>query len=245
MNFFVTYDELKEWNKILKERNSYYRMHSNSDYRVHLQCIMDPIKHYKDIKNLDYTFTFSVLKKNKELFLKLLNKIYKNDLNIFLHNDEVIEVNQNIKWWNTKNDNLEVIEKEHSLYNNTFIRYQLEFKGMNFISIMVTTLMIKRIISIINELYEFDDRYIQRSKKPEIGTIYSIKDDRTKDIMVIDYDIRILDNLEILFKYICVNLNIKGVSIDYSKPFIVGGDDIVNSRNVILRNILNDNFDNN
>lgn len=187
---------------------------------------------------IKYNFSYSITENRINDFQKLLEEVRKNkfDTNFITYNNRgqevIIKPSSEISFTLT--------ESNHKIYNRDFIRYSYEFEGL-LSSIIGYVSYLDNAINLFGMIWGYDVDGIEHNLlKYPIGTIVSMKEDKSKDYLVIQYRYSRLDD-----KY-SITYIISEIISDESSPIIkygtvitVSEDKLCFSRDSRINNILN------
>jgi hypothetical protein len=187
---------------------------------------------------IKYNFSYSITENRINDFQNLLEEVKKNkfDTNFIIYNnrgEEVIikpssEVSFTLK------------ESTHKIYNRDFIRYSYELEGL-LSSIIGFVSYLDNAINLFGMIWGYDADGIEHNLlKYPIGTIVSMKEDKSKDYLVIKYMYsRLNDAYTITYIISEIVSDESSPIIKYGTVITVSEDKLCFSRDSRINNILN------
>lgn len=205
-----------------------------------------PSNNYNKKVNLyqNYKFTFSIserLIKDFENILKILKK--EKTLNEF---ESVITDNygtsnlENFKIDKLEIDDVIISEEWHTFSGEKFKRFEYDLYG-TIPSIMIYVSYIEDTIIFLKKLWNYDENkkeiFNLKFKKYDI---VSLKENKSLDYLIIDYDYKIINSEKYIIDYKTIKIkdNIKHPIIDYENIITFKEEELCNSRNNIIDNVL-------
>ena len=191
-----------------------------------------------------YKFTFSVASNRKETFFEIFNRIaeesfgtksiyqYDDHNNIVGKSEKVTSIEFNDSIIDSKS------ESNHMISEKEYTRFTYNFAG-KLGSIMAFISYLEDTINIFSMMwgYENDGSEVSLLKYP-IGTIVSPKDDKSKDLLILDYKFsKIYDKYYI--DYYASEMLTTGTVITYGNSEEYKEENLCFSRNNRIDNILN------
>ena len=188
---------------------------------------------------ISYNFSFSIAENRKNDFFKIVSNLL--DKGIANHKSlgsgtsappQQIIIDRNVV--------NKIDESNHSIYNKEYVKYSYSFKG-KFISIMSYITILEDAIEFFQKIWGYDkDGSEHNLLKYPIGTIVSKTDDKSEDMMVIDYSFLVQYDKYIIDYIVCSMETIpNSLVIKYGNHETLSEDKLTWSRNDRIDNILN------
>jgi len=180
---------------------------------------------------IEYSFSFSIASNRIDDFNRIFDLLKKMDYTNKVNGEHPLIFDDSI-----------VVDKNqfnHKILKKEYTKFTYNFKG-SLPSIMLYCYIIENSIEFFSLIWGYNaDGSEVKILKYEIGDIISLKDDKSVDYMVIDYDYdKFCDKYSIKYKITEIN-SINTSVIKYGKTIIADVDKITWSRNNRIDNILN------
>jgi hypothetical protein len=187
---------------------------------------------------IKYNFSYSITENRINDFQNLLEEVRKNKFNtyfiIYNSRDEEVLIKPS-------NDvSFTLTESKHKIYNRDFIRYSYEFEGL-LSSVIAYISYIDNAINLFGMIWGYDTEGMEHNLlKYPIGTLVSMKEDKSKDYLVIQYRYsRLNDVYNITYIISEIISNESSPIIKYGPVVTVAEDKLCYSRDSRINNILN------
>jgi hypothetical protein len=245
---YLTDSEIYKWNDILNEKQlgyNLYPLYSNNNSNVDVKIIFHNNEYninniqrsYKE-PYIKYDYRFSIYKETFDFFNLILDKIIIDNIetSVFI---ETIDNNLSIPNLSKKrkiqisNTNVEKKVLTHKIDNNEYVMLDYKFEGL-LCDIMGYYSLLKRCIHIFNNHWNVVDNKLVPLFKWNKFDIAS--DLFNNEIIIDDIYIDSVYNKNICYSVRIINNN--NNYIEYSQQFVLRQDEIKNSRNEIISNIL-------
>jgi hypothetical protein len=240
---YLTDSEILKWNDRFEKSNfrlipRYNTRNGHPD--ISINYITTPFSGLSEIKEtpdtvISYEFSFSVIESRKDEFYILLKKMfnYKFETQIS-YNDS----SKSIDIFNEK----DIIKEEvnHQLLNRKFIKYTLKFKG-KLSSIIAYLSYVEDAINFFQLIWGYNEEGEEIClTKYRIGDIVSVKNDKSKDFLVVDYYYNRIGN-DYKINYVISEMisNSNSSIIRYGDGLKESEDNLTYSRNNRIDDILN------
>lgn len=190
---------------------------------------------------ISYLYSFSIVSHREEEFFRIFDRLCKENFSTKLLTID----NQNKESLVNIDLNKSFIEKcsieEHELLNRKFRKYTFNFESVLLTDIICFLTYIEDTIECFQLLWGYDSNGNEVSLLDfTIGSVVSMKRDKSKDYLVIDYNfIRVVNSYKINYVLSEVLYDDKSPIIKYGKTIKSDGSDICYSRNNRIDNILN------
>lgn len=240
---YLTDKDILKWNDRLS--NSNYRLNPRYNNRnghpdISINYINDQKFGLSEIKEtieptIKYEFSFSVIKNRKDEFFILLNKMLKRKLiTHFVYQDS----NKPIDTY--EGSEIEKSTIEHSVLNKNFIKNTYRFNG-KLTSIIAYISYLEDAISYFQMIWGYNEDGSESClTKYKIGDIVSLKSDKSKDFLVVDYYYdRIGEDYKIDYIISEMMFNTSLSVIKYGESLKQSEDNLTYSRSNRIDNILN------
>lgn len=186
---------------------------------------------------IEYELTFSVCEKRSDEFFDIFNKITKNGIENFVYHSTTehrpIKFTEDIVY--SKN------ELTHSFMNRNYKKIQYNFIG-KVSSILAYVQAIKDTIEYFGMIWGYTEEGEELCLlKYPIGSIVSPKNDKSKDVLVVDYKYNKSTNSKFTIEYEVYEIlsNEKSSTLQYGKKDILSEDELSLSRTAQVNSILN------
>lgn len=240
----LTDSEILNWNN--KFEDSYYSLAPVYSEDLSINVKIFPNYKYSQrnyitdfkIPIIKHIFIFSVSKNKKDDFFMILNKLFKD-----YHFSSKVIINNNI--FNIKIDNsiINSIDQTEHLFNKiSFIKYKYEFMG-EVSSIISYISYLEDAINCFQKIWGYnEDGKELNLLKYNIGDIVSLKGNKSKDFLILDYNFLKLigqNNFEIKYSISEMLFDFKSGIIKYDKIIECDENELCYSRNSRIDDILN------
>jgi hypothetical protein len=236
---FISDKKILSWNDKIKDSNNILKpiFASNSSFPLISIWYKDNLN-YTLVESIDpelsYIFSFSVSSNKSKHFFDILEKLLNLPFGTkFLYK----EVSQPIDLNSIEFDKKEEI---HKLLEKEYIRYTYKFSDklsrvISYISCIEDT------ISYFEKIWGYDENGNEHCLlKYPIGSIVSIKEDKSKDYLVLEYSYEKDTNDNYSIKYYCSEiLNTNSPIIKYGDINLYSETDLCFSRNNRIDDVLN------
>jgi hypothetical protein len=239
---YLTDKDILIWNDRINDSN--YRLLPRYNTRngypdISISYIKETFGHKEIVETpepvIQYEFSFSIIENRKEHFFILLERMFKNEFKThFIYNDGISKIEI------YKESDIEKSEITHSLLNRNFKKYTYRFKG-KLASIIGYISYLEDAINFFQKIWGYNEDGSEVClTNYKIGDVVSLKDDKSKDYLVIDYNYIKKDNFYIV-NYIISEMiaNINSSVIQYGVTYIKSDNDLTFSRNSRIDDILN------
>lgn len=185
---------------------------------------------------MEYDFSFSICEKRSDDFFEIFNNISKDKAKNLVYSspDKVTEIQLSEKVVFSKT------EKIHKVYNRNYKYIYYKFKGPTS-SIIYYVQLLKNAIEFFSMIWGYTEEgeEVCLLKHP-IGSIVSDIKDKSKDLIVINYNYTKYGNKYFIKYEVCEILSSdKSSVLEYGNLIVLNEDDLVLSRNSQINNILN------
>lgn len=243
---YLTDKDILKWNDRLVK--SQYRLNPRYNNRnsypdISINFISETFREFPsatEIKEtvepvIKYEFSFSIIKNRKDEFFILLNKMFQRKLATrFVYKDFSKEIEI------YKDSQIEKNDIEHTILNRDFIKYTYKFNG-KLASIITYISYLEDAITYFQMIWGYSEEGNEIClTKYKIGDIVSVKNDKSKDFLVVDYYYdRINENYKIDYVISEMMNNPNSSVIKYGVGLKELEDNLTYSRNNRIDNILN------
>jgi len=243
---YLTDKDILKWNDRLDK--SQYRLNPRYNTRngypdISINFISEPFSGFTgatEIKEttepvIRYEFSFSIIKNRKDEFFILLNKMFQRKLvTHFVYQDSSKEIQI------YKDSDIEKSNIDHTVLNRDFIKYTYKFSG-KLGSIIAYISYLEDAITYFQMIWGYNEEGEEIClTKYKIGDIVSIKNDKSKDFLVVDYYYdRIGEEYKIDYVISEMMSNPNSSVIKYGDGLKESEDNLTYSRNNRIDNILN------
>lgn len=243
---YLTDKDILKWNDRLDK--SQYRLNPRYNTRngypdISINFISEPFRGFTgatEIKEttepvIRYEFSFSIIKNRKDEFFILLNKMFQRKLvTHFVYQDSSKEIEI------YKDSDIEKSDIEHTVLNRDFIKYTYKFSG-KLASIIAYIAYLEDAITYFQMIWGYNEEGEEIClTKYKIGDIVSVKNDKSKDFLVVDYYYdRIGEEYKIDYVISEMMSNTNSSVIKYGDGLKESEDNLTYSRNNRIDNILN------
>lgn len=240
---YLTDKDILKWNDRLSE--SSYRLlpkynTRNSYPDISISYITEMFMGAKEVVEtvepvIQYEFSFSIIENRKDQFFILLERMFKNEFQThFTYKDRSFKIEI------YRESDIEKSEIKHSMLGRNFIKYTYKFKGklpsiIGYISYLEDAINFFQMIWGYNE--DGSEVCLTNYK---IGDVVSLKDDKSSDYLVIDYQYDKRGN-DYEINYIISEMiaNVNSSVIQYGSTQVKSDNDLTFSRNRRIDDILN------
>lgn len=265
---YFSEEEVTKWNEILSKRYFRYGMSIDSSKKIRFFDRNDPSNdiyansggYYNDPKSIydkvitpqeystfSYDFSFSVIKKRKDEFFKIVDSFIVHGFEIGYDIKKSLDL---------KEEAYKHTQINHTVYNNEMVRVVYNFN--NPLSAMLVSTIIEDAISFFGMMWGYTEKGEEQCLiKYPIGSIVSKSSLKNVDYMVNNYEfVRpncivthvstkpyhshvVITKPTILYDIVCIENDIKSPIIRYGDSCIISEGDICASRTNNLNIILN------
>lgn len=185
---------------------------------------------------MEYNFTFSICEKRSDDFFEIFKNISKDKAKNLVYStpDKVVEIKLTESIISSKT------ETTHKVYNRNYKKIDYKFKGP-ISSVIYYVQLLKNAIEYFSMIWGYteDGEEVCLLKYP-IGSIVSDVKDKSKDLLVIDYNYSKYGNKYYIKYEVCEILSSeKSPVLEYGSLIVLNDDDLALSRNSQINNILN------